>query len=450
MSEAESAPRRTISNRIFDWLYRILSRPGWRRKTMLACVAAIFIITLAILWSRVDYRTDPGALVPKSTQFYVETRDLDLLLRNLGSWPLWNDSHRDVEGTTRSRLQIAMVEKLGAIIPDLGTRLPFLWTSGNKNAAALALMDSDVEGETSWALFMHLQDPETTLAETRSEPGIRLERMAGGKDGVYTLTKHGSGNLALAVVGPWLVLSSDGKFPNFAIDAMRRPQHSLAYANVMPRWSRNLSFRGVASPMYVSRLSELHPLLSGFEFWVEPGARLSFTARLDSEGGMESSSHVVILSQDSRGGGVWPFLRFMLYVICIASAIAVVLVLLSIFGWTGWLKAAAIRAGVKPGPKPDPVDPSDAFKEDAGMVKPASDVQPDQAGVAEPSPVRDTQSETEVEPISEPDTGGVEQPIVPESIDAPPEPTPPLPSTASEVDQSDQINENGSSEKTGQ
>lgn len=382
MAEETSDKKRPMHIVAASWLLGLLSRPGWPRRVVLAAAIVIFLVIMAVFFSGTDYKNDPAALATKYASFFIETRDTDLLLKNVGSWKLWSPARRAQAGDKRNQTQESVADSLGNKVSGLGTRLPLSWlTSAKMSAFALAEGEQDTgkaggkdagkEGEKSWILFLQVPNPASAIDEIKLERTLKLDPIP-GSNALYELSGTGDGKLVLGAMAPWLMISSDVKLPKFAQGIKSRPSQSLAGAGLLPDWKRNMSVRGMADPAYLAGRHDLSPLLFGLATWIEPKARLGFTARVDSEGGVETVSSIGMLSEQSGGGGAWPLIAFLLFVLALFCLLVVLATLLLIIGWGGWLKAAAARAGIVPARDPAQVEPSPAFKEDAAKTQTAT------------------------------------------------------------------------------
>lgn len=382
--------KRSFKQILGGWFYGILFKPGWPRWAMLAVVAVLFMLAALGLTGGTDYREDPSALVPRSAQSYVETNNLDHLLRNVGAWRLWDEKRRRPNTEQYNQLHVDIAGLLGERVQGLGTRLISILAS---TARAAYCVNQDEQGGESWALFMQLEDPNSILNDLAVEQNMNLEVVEGTKDnGVLKLTGSGDGELYFGVVKPWLIISSADILPKFALGSARRPTHSMANSGILPKWKRGNSLRGVYNPAFHADKTNLsaYSIITG---WMAPEMRINFTSSFRN--GLETTFNAGMLSEKARGGGLWPLfwvLLLLLALICLVLAFVIILVMV---GWGGWLKTTAMRAGISPAKEPGAVDPSEAFKEDAGIAvqHEAKSVQTEAGeGTAELSDVRDDSS----------------------------------------------------------
>ncbi len=346
-------------------LYALVSRPGWIRRLLLAGAVVVFLVCLVILWSGADYRQDPSALVPRTADLFVETRDLDKLLKNVGYWNLWNAEHKVQDGEPRNLFQIEVVQYFTTLIPDLGTYIPFLWLSDAKKSA-LAIAEGDSAGEKAWAIYLETADVGRVLSEMRLEPKIRIEGPAQAREGIFELVGENGGSLFMAVLTPWIVISPDRQLPEFAFAIMKKPSLSLANAKLLPSWQRRTSVRGMAHPLYLAARPDTGNLLGGLGTWVDDKARFVFSAAVEADNKVEATVSIATISGSVRGGGAWPIVKLLLFLIALGCLALVLFSLLVMLGWGAKLKLAAMRAGIMPRTHPEAVTPSTAFLEDSG------------------------------------------------------------------------------------
>lgn len=364
----QSGGKRSWKQRAGGWLYNVASKGGWPRRLLLLAVALIFIVTLLLLSCGTDYREDPSALVPRSIQSYVETTNLDQLLRNVGAWSLWDKNRRHASAQF-NQIQVDIAGLLGERVNGLGTRM--LRYLAATERAAYCVNHEEESGE-SWALFLQIPDPVSALDELSAEQELNVEVVEGarGGNGVFKLTGKGDGALFFAVVKPWFIVSSAEILPKYATDSIKHRIPSLATSGVLPKWARGKMLRGVYNPSYYCDRESLsaYNIVTG---WMAPEMRINFTSTLKK--GLETNFNAGMLTDKPRGSGLWPLawiLLLLLAVICLALFFAILLVMI---GWGGWLKASAMRAGIVPAIHPATTQPSEAFKEDAGMGSRTSD-----------------------------------------------------------------------------
>lgn len=363
MAEESGGGKRTLWGRVGMWLYSVAIRPGWPRRILLAAAVIIFILCVIAVRSGIDYRRDPSALVPRSARVFLETREIGPLLTNVGDWKIWRDDKRVTSGS--EWLQVGLATHVGGKVTGLGTRLPLLWLNG-AHKAAFAMVESDNGPAPSWALYLETPNASAVVRDIGIEAGLKLENAREAGPNIYTLTGYGEGRLILGVVEPWLIISSDTKLPKFAVENAGRTGFSIARADVLPDWRRDTSVRGVVDPAYAAEHSELSKLLPTMGGWLEPQARVGVSVGVRDDGKVSVALATGLMADKASGGGIWTLLRFILGIVAILCLILVALILLVMIGWGGWLRFAAAKAGIAPAKEPEAVEPSPAFKEDAG------------------------------------------------------------------------------------
>lgn len=353
-----------MAKKFCGWLYTVLFTPGWQRWVLLAVALAAFLCAGLFLTGGTDYREDPSALVPRSVQAYVETNDLDALLRNAGAWSAWQADRRASPGDQYNRLQVDIAERIGRRVSGLGTR-PLRWLVGTGRAAHCVNREED--GGETWALFLQVPDIGEALSEASVEQSMTLETIEGTREnGLFKLTGSGGGELFLCALSPWFIVSSGETLPRFALESVRRPAFSLANSGILPQWTRGASIRGVVNPAYPAGGAALsaYGVVSG---WMAAEARVNFVSAFRN--GLETTLDTAMLTDKVRGGGLlWPLLRLLLLFAALACLFLAVVAVLVMVGWGGWLKARAARAGIVPLQSPKAIEPSAAFREDAGLV----------------------------------------------------------------------------------
>lgn len=361
---AQTGVKNTIKKVVGNRLYAIMFQPGWPRWVLLAASVLVFLLVVCALSGGKDYREDPSALVPRSSQVYVETQDLDALLKNVAAWNLWKPDRRAKGDEQRNQLQVDLAGLIGDQVAGLGTRLPLLWLVGAKQAAYC--VNKDDQGVESWALLLRIADTSDIISDIGVEPGMNVELVKGAKDrGVFKLTGTGAGELYFGVLAPWLIVSSQSTLPEFALESSRRPAFSLSRADMLGDWRRGVVVRGLVNPVYRAEQSRAsaQDIIGG---WLNPDVRVNFTSKIGRRG-LETTFDANQLSERARGGGLWPLFTVLLAILgLIALALAVATALVMI-GWGGWLKARAVRAGIAPAGGPAAVTPSAAFREDSGV-----------------------------------------------------------------------------------
>lgn len=159
----------------FAWLFGNVFQAGWRRWFILVAAVFIFLVLVAFLRDRVDYQSEPSAMVARDAVFYVETRDLPGIMRNLAMWPLWTEERRAEGDEQTNHVQAVAAAALGDKVHGLGSRLPLSWLSV-KGVGALALIAGEPGDSPMWVLFFQPPDPKTAIRELRQEPGITLNK----------------------------------------------------------------------------------------------------------------------------------------------------------------------------------------------------------------------------------------------------------------------------------
>jgi hypothetical protein len=224
------------------------------------------------------------------------------------------------------------------------------------------------------------------LIELRLEPEIRLEKTESISDGELFRLSGGKGaDLHLAAVGPWLVVSTGEKSARFALESWENPAYSLANSGLTAAWRRGADLRGIFAP------SRFVPAGSA---WLDETARLAFTAGFDVKGATALHVETRHFSEKIAGSGFWPLVRILFGLAGIICLLLVLIILLAALGFGAWFKLLAIRAGITPAPAPIPLEPSPAFKEDAGMLPPANASEAGETetkGEAPPIPVEVTE-----------------------------------------------------------
>lgn len=351
-----------MTKRLGARLYRILFASGWPRRALLIFAAAVFVAAAWFLTGGTDYRTDPAALVPRSVQSYIETSDLDALLRSAGAWRLWRTERRSSPGDQYNRLQVDIAERIGRHMEGLGAR-PLRWLVGAGRAAY-------ADGGESWALILHVPDLTEALSELSVDPGMLLETLEGSREqGIFKLTRAkkgesgeggtGGGELVFATLAPWLIISSAETLPRFAVEAVKEPAYSLANSGILPGWNRGASLRGMMTPA-----DSLSPYSAVAE-WMAPEMRVNFISSFRN--GLSTVFDTAVLTERVRTGGLWSLVKILLFVVALACVCLVFAIILVMFGWGGWLKIRAARMGIAPLPEPEDAPLSDAFREDAGL-----------------------------------------------------------------------------------
>ncbi|MCC8191049.1 MAG: hypothetical protein LIP77_10525 [Planctomycetes bacterium] len=379
---------------LFGALVGLASTKGWRRWALLALSLMVFAFALCFLFGGPSYEKDPSALVPRSAGLYAETRDMDAMLRTVSAWGLWRDERRTTIDGQWSQLQVDVAGAIGDNVAGLGTRLPLAWLTNSKNAAWV-VAGGDEEPE-SWALFLHLESPADELSAMAVEPGLQLTELAGTRtDGVFSLSGEGNGQLFFGVIGPWLIVSSSDVLPFFAFEGRKKPALSLANSRILDPWTWGMVLRAVVDPNRADVLPRLGRAL-GTPEWIAPDARLAVkSSKLEKGGRAVFSVASRRLGQPSHHGFLRWLGRLIWVVLGVTALAAIAMTLLCMIGWSAWLKAAAIRAGIRHAPQPAAPEPSPAFVEDIGAHRapPTEAVEPD----VRPDIVPDIVPETDIE-----------------------------------------------------
>ena len=351
------------------WLYDVVFKGGWQRWLLLAVIAvALFLIT-ATVFEGVNYKEDPSALVPRSVDFYAESGSLSSLLGKVGTWDLWAKDKRASGNEQWNQLQLALAGRIGNQVRGLGTRLPLIWMASAQRAAFALMGEADGDPE-SWALYLLVPDT-GTLAEIGVEPGMNVSPQKPAADGnVYELSGNGEdgGKLFIGEVKPWLIIASSEKLPKFAADSLKKPAYSLSKSAILPVRMRKTAFRGMFNPNRFGK--EMAGGLSvNVEEWIAQDARIAYSMRFLGEGEMEGTISVKTLAENIPGGGLWPLFKFVLGVFGVVLLVLALAIIMVMVGLGGWLKVQALRLGITPASQPAHVEPSNAFKQDAGIVE---------------------------------------------------------------------------------
>lgn len=390
-SQSRSTP--TFLQTAGEKAFAVMNKPGWPRRILLAVAALVLILAGLSLRGGPGYKNDPSALTPRSVQLYMETGELDSLLKTTATWRLWKADRRAKGDEHRNQLQVDLASIIGSHVAGLGTRLPLQWLVDTKQAAYC--VNKDEQGNESWALFLAVGGVPQAMADIGVEPGMNIEQISGtAEQGVFKLTGTGAGELYFGALEPWLIISSQPTLPQFALESSRRPAFSLARAELLPAWRRGVVVRGIVNPVSQADVSATgaYSVLSG---WMDPDMRVSFTSKIGSKG-LETLLDANQLSERVSKGGLWPLFAILLAILGLIALAVIVLTLLTMIGWGGWLKSAAMRAGVLPARGPVPVVPSAAFVEDSGAARetPAPAPEPVPASIPAPAPAAQESSKT--------------------------------------------------------
>ncbi|MCD8350097.1 MAG: hypothetical protein LUC93_05725 [Planctomycetaceae bacterium] len=375
--EAHASGRaRGLKNRIAGWFFRTIFRPGWPQWAILAIAVVVFILALLGLTGGTDYREDPSALAPRSADIYVETRDLPALLKTVGSWRVWKEERRSAADDERNQLQVDIAGIISERVAGMSTSSPLRWLAAATRAAYCLSAASVEDGGESWALYITMHNPADALAEIEVERGMTVETLRGTREagGVFRLTGAGAGELYFGIVGPWLVISSQAKLPEFALESARKPAFSLANSGLMPGWKRGATLRGVVNPAYTPGKTGVtaYTIITG---WMASDMRVNYLSSV-GKNGLETTFGAEALSGRVHGSGLWwPLVAGILLVVAVIALAAAFMVLLVMVGWGGWLKTKAMRAGIMPARGPEAVQPSEAFSADAGLDRGAPEME---------------------------------------------------------------------------
>jgi hypothetical protein len=390
---AHPVEKRKLKQKAGNWLYGIIFKPGWPRWVLLGLVVLLFLLSALAVTGGTDYREDPSALAPRSAQAYVETNTLDPLLRTMGTWRLWNAERRSSGQEQYNQIQVDIGGLLSERVAGLGT-LPLRWIAAAGKAAYCVNNDeNDVE---SWALFLQVGDPVQLLSELLVDQGLRVETVEGTQEnGIVRVTGQGDGALYLGLLQPGLIVSSADTLPKFAFASVKRPAFSLASSGLLPGWKSGAAVRGVYNPAYHAAAASLsaYSIVAG---WMAPDMRINFISPFRN--GVETTMNAEVFTDKVKGGGLWPLVWILLLLVALVCLVVAFAIVLAMIGWGGWLKVMAMRAGIMPAPAPLPVDPSPAFKEDAGMTEVEGEVT-DGSGTT-------TQPTTDEQPAMPPEPAG--------------------------------------------
>lgn len=367
MADDPSGKKRSLKQRIGGWIYGSVSRGGWSRFVLF--IVALIILILAVMFLRAGsgYREEPSSLVPRRASFYIEARQLGTFLNGMGTLKIWTKERLEDNVDGWSSLQQDINDILIGKISGLSTR-PRKWLSSPNRAAFCIDSEEDGSGQ-SWAMYFNVETPSEVLADIAAEPGVVMEKIESVReDSVHKMTDRDGRQLYLGAVGPWLIISSDANLPDYALKALRKPSLALVGSGMLPDWSgKGAAVRGLYDPERRA-LSFTIAGFSQFSSWLVPDMRVTFTGKLLKNGGMETTLNSVTYNERGSSGGMWPVFAVILVIIGLACLCIILAIILCVIGLGGWIKAAAIRAGVLPAKKPEPVEPSPAFKEDAGLI----------------------------------------------------------------------------------
>lgn len=365
MSEQPGGMEKTAKKTIGGRFLNIILTPGWWRRLLTLLAIVLIAIAAAILLNLKKYRNDPSALVPPSASLYIEAKELDPLLKMVNAWDLWRDERR---AERPNQLHFDIAAGIGSQVQGLGPRLPIHWLNEAKNGAFVILKGSAEDEKDTWALFLQMDNPAAALDALRleSSPGMLeiLQQRRNG-DGVHRLTDGLGGQLTLAVIAPWLVLSPRDTLPLYAWDCTTKTQPTLARSKMVPKFPFSKKVRGIFDPVS-SSFSYRSAGTAIFSQWIGENTRVGFTASLGTNGNVDVAFSPVVYTNKMSGGGVGAIFSVLFVLLGLIALVFVVGVVMALIGG-GWLKTRALRAGVRPAAKPAVAEPSPAFKEDAGV-----------------------------------------------------------------------------------
>ncbi len=408
---------------MFSWLIGNVFRPGWRRWLIFIIALALFLILVSFLRGGADYKRDPSALVSRSALVYLESRNIDAAMRNAGTWRLWNEERRAAGDEQWNHIQALLAGAISDKVHGLGSRLPLGWLTVS-DTAALAILEPVSDGSNAWIMFVKVPNPQTSVKELRQEPGVTVSPYREA-DNLFEITGNDNSTLSVATIGPWLVVSSSFEPLLFAAEAMRRPGASLSTSLSLPSWRGDGAIRGMIDPKFaLADPTTTNAPLARLVGWMEKDSRFIFSVKTDKESHIQLEGTFASLGETKSDTWVWTIIKIILKIVallCLLLAAAIIMVML---GWGGWLKALAVKAGVQPAERPIPVEPSVAFKEDAGVAVPDD--------TPEPEPEQSPDDPILPEDLREPrtDTGSLVNPMQGGDVDyAPTEPIETFPET---------------------
>lgn len=346
------------------WLFGSVFRSGWRRRIVLVVAVALFFLIVASINDDVDYQRDPSALVPRDAAAYFETRDLKVILKNAAMWPLWNEERRAAGDEQWNHIQAAAAGILRDNVHGFGSRLPLSWLESARRAA-LAIGTADPESPRAWTLLFEVPSPAKTLREIRQEPGLSVVKL-NDNDNLAEVSGNDARSIYVGAVGPWLVVSSTPAPLLFAVDAVRKPALTLGAAGVLNEWRSDASLRGVFDPA-AAVLASPNDHISRMAGWMRPEARVAVSSALDDSGLKLVRLEQTFLGAPPPGSWLWTIVKFILSIVALGCLLLAAAILLAMLGWAGWLKALAVKTGIQPADAPKAVEPSAAFREDAGF-----------------------------------------------------------------------------------
>ena len=379
MSDFFDAVKRTLSS----WTYSIFSKSGWSRRILLAALVIFFVILVVVLRSGINYQSDPSALVPRDAIAYFEARNLEPLLKDVAVWPVWVDDRRPAGDEQWNNIQVALANLLGDNVHGMGSRLPMEWLKAARRSA-ISILKGDAGEAWSWVLYLELYptNASVVLKELFQEPDLSVVPLQERGAQLLEVSGTDASTLYVGAVDPWLVVSSRPEPLLFAAEAVRRPALTLGGTRFLPRWSRDNIIRGMFDPVAFVDASANNSHIVRLAGWMRSDSRFTVGGKVDASGRMDFRLEHHLLGE-ARGGG---FLGWLVYsVFCVIAAtclVAILLLLATVLGWSGWLKLLAKRAGIQPAAAPNAVEPSAAFLEDAGATaagKPEARTDPEEA-----------------------------------------------------------------------
>lgn len=403
---------------MFSWLIGNVFRPGWRRWLIFVIALAVFLILVSFLRGGVDYKRDPAALVSRNALFYVEAKNIDAAMRNAGMWSLWNEERRAAGDEQWNHIQALLAGAISDKVHGLGSRLPLGWLT-TSDAAALAVLEPVTNGQNAWILLVKVPNPQTSIKELRQEPGVTVSPYREANN-LFEITGNDNSVLSVATVGPWLVVSSSFEPLLFATEAVRRPGVSLSSSLTLPNWRGDGAVRGMLDPKFALADATATAPMARLVGWMEKDSRFVFSVKSDKESHLQVDGAFAKLGETKSDTWIWASIKFILKIVallCLLLAAAIILVML---GWGGWLKALAVKTGIHPADKPKDVEPSAAFKEDAGVAPAGNSPEPSPEDPIVPSNYREPRT----------DTGSLVNPMQESDVDfAPTEPIETFPET---------------------
>lgn len=354
---------------ISSWLFSAVFKAGWRRRILFTVAVIVFIILLSILRGGVNYQRDPSALAPRDAAAYVEARDLGSVLKNAAMWPLWIDERQAAGDEQWNHVQAAVANLLGENVHGLGSRIPMEWLKSARRGALSVLKGNPGEA-WPWILYFEAGSPgpASALKELRQEPGVNLAPLTDHGDRLFELSGNDASKLYVGAIGPWFAVSSRPEPLLFAVDAVKRPALTLGGARLLPEWSGDKSLRGMFNPAAVAGVWGGNSQLARLAGWMRPDSRFTILAKVEDSGRLDVRMEHHLLGEAKGGGWLWSFVKFILGIVALSCLALAAVILAVMLGWSGWLKLAAERAGIRPAAGPKGGEPSPAFRDDAGLT----------------------------------------------------------------------------------